>query len=182
MTVNSPGDATEPREIVLEADGWTLPPFPPDAAVGAATAAGDAAAKALGLADGHGWAVLLADDAVLARLNADYRGKDQPTNVLSFPAFTPDAIPSAGGHLGDIAIAVETVIAEALDAGKSPIHHLAHMVIHGVAHLAGLDHEIDAEAATMEALEVRALAKLGMPNPYEGDEMDGGTREAFERQ
>lgn len=182
MTADPAGQTAEPREIIVEADGWTLPPYAADDAIRVATAAGDAAAKALGLKDGHGWAVLLADDAVLARLNADYRGKEQPTNVLSFPAFDPGALPPEGGHLGDVAIAVETVIAEALDADKSPIHHLAHMVIHGVAHLAGLDHETDAEAAGMEALEVRALAELGMPDPYNSGDDAGAVRKAVERQ
>lgn len=182
MTADPAGHTADPREIIVEADGWITPPYAPDDAVRVATAAGNAAAHALGLADGHGWAVLLANDAVLARLNADYRGKEQPTNVLSFPAFDPGALPPENGHLGDIAIAVETVIAEALDADKSPIHHLAHMVIHGVAHLAGLDHVTDAEAAAMEALEVRALAELGMPDPYSNGDIDGAVREAFERQ
>lgn len=181
MTADPGGAPAEPREVIVEAEAWTAKPFGPDDAERIAEAAGDAAAEALGLAPGHGWAVLLADDDALARLNADYRGKDGPTNVLSFPAFDAQSLPRDGGHLGDIAIAVETVIAESLDAEKSPLHHLAHMVVHGVAHLAGHDHVTDAEATAMEALEARALAKLGAPNPYQEDAAVSLDKDASER-
>ncbi|MEL0001620.1 MAG: rRNA maturation RNase YbeY, partial [Rhodospirillales bacterium] len=70
------------------------------------------------------------------------------------------------GHIGDIAVALETVLAEASAENKLPAHHLAHMIVHGLAHLAGHDHISDGEADIMEALEVRALARLGIANPY----------------
>lgn len=158
-------DPPSPREAIVAADLWRAPPFGPDDAEAMAERAMAAAAAELQLGDGLGWATLLTDDATLRRLNADHRGKDSPTNVLSFPGFPRGALPAAG-HIGDIAVAAETVVAEALDAGKPALHHLAHMVVHGVAHLAGFDHTTDAEAEDMEAIEVRALARIGLPNPY----------------
>jgi len=160
--------ATEPaaRDILVEAEGWERAPFQPGEALAAARAAADAAVEVLELGDGIGFCVLLADDAALQQLNRDYRGKDRPTNVLSFPAFdSAEALPAAG-HIGDIAVALETVLAESLDARKPPLQHLSHMVAHGVAHLAGWDHEDDAEAEEMEAIEREALARLGLPDPY----------------
>ncbi|MCC7272170.1 MAG: rRNA maturation RNase YbeY [Alphaproteobacteria bacterium] len=103
--------------------------------------------------------VLLGDDALLRRLNRDYRGKDRPTNVLSFAAGEPDL-------LGDVAIAFETTAGEAAAAGKPLADHLAHLVVHGTLHLLGYDHETTEDAATMEPLEVRALAALGIADPY----------------
>ena len=153
------------REVIVAAAAWRARPFADDEAEAAAIAAMNAAAAELGLSADQGWAVLLTDDAGQRRLNADHRGKDQPTNVLSFPAHPPGEAPAAG-HIGDISIAIETVLAEALDAGKPAVHHLAHMVTHGLAHLAGHDHVTDTEAEAMEALEVRALARLDIPNPY----------------
>lgn len=153
-----------PREILIESERWRASPFGEDAAETIAAKAGDAAADELGLAASAGWAALLADDATLQRLNADYRGKDAPTNVLSFPSLQETDV--MDGHLGDIAISAETVLAEALDAAKPPLHHLAHMIVHGVVHLAGFDHATDAEAEEMEAIEVRALARIGVPDPY----------------
>jgi probable rRNA maturation factor len=109
--------------------------------------------------------VLLCDDAVIAALNARWRGRDEPTNVLSFPA------PRAGdsgtpAHLGDIAIACETVIREAEQRGGSVSQHLAHLAIHGFLHLLGYDHGTDGEAERMEQLEREILASLGIPDPY----------------
>lgn len=106
-------------------------------------------------------ALLLADDAELRALNARFRGKDAPTNVLSFPS--GDADP-----LGDIAIAFETVAREAAEKSVIFADHLAHLIVHGLLHLAGHDHEGDADAARMEALEVDILDAIGVPNPYTG--------------
>ena len=106
--------------------------------------------------------LVLADDAFQRRLNRDWRGRDAPTNVLSFPAD-----PSARGHLGDIVLAYETVAREAEAMAKPFGHHVAHLVVHGVLHLVGYDHGTDREADAMEALEVEVLARLGVPNPYE---------------
>ena len=103
--------------------------------------------------------VMLADDALLHRLNREYRGRDQPTNVLSFAAGEPML-------LGDVAIAYETTAAEAAAAAKPLGDHLSHLVVHGTLHLLGFDHETTEDAAEMEPLEVRALAALGIADPY----------------
>jgi probable rRNA maturation factor len=106
-----------------------------------------------------GAALLLADDATLRRLNLQFRGKDKPTNVLAFP-----------GSPGDIAIAYETCAAEAGDEGTRFRDHAAHLIIHGLLHLAGHDHQSDDEAERMESLETRSLAALGVADPHR----DGG--------
>jgi probable rRNA maturation factor len=109
--------------------------------------------------------VLLCDDAVIAALNGRWRGHDEATNVLSFPA-PPAAPPAAPPHLGDIAIACETVIREAQEQGQPVAEHLAHMAVHGFLHLLGYDHGTDGEAHRMERLERDILATLGIPDPY----------------
>lgn len=111
--------------------------------------------------------VLLADDASVRELNARFRGKDRPTNVLSFPA---PANPE--NHLGDIALAHGVCAQEAREQGKPLAHHLQHLVAHGVLHLLGYDHEIETEAEHMEGLERSVLASLGVPDPYAGAEGD----------
>ncbi len=110
--------------------------------------------------------VVLADDATVRALNRDHRGKDKPTNVLSFP-IGADGGPAAPVMLGDVVLACETVTAEAAAQGKSVADHLRHLVVHGVLHLAGHDHEDDAAAERMERLETRILAELGVGDPYE---------------
>lgn len=109
--------------------------------------------------------VLFTDDAAMRDLNARWRGKDKPTNVLSFPAVAPDEIADALA-LGDIVLACETVMDEAERDGRAPADHVAHLVAHGVLHLVGYDHETDDEAEEMEALERRILVSLGAPDPY----------------
>ena len=109
--------------------------------------------------------VLLCDDAVIAALNARWRGRDEPTNVLSFPA-PPGGDGAAPAHLGDIAIACETVIREAQEQGQPVSRHLAHLAVHGFLHLLGYDHGTDDEAERMEQLERDILASLGIPDPY----------------
>ena len=115
-------------------------------------------------------ALLLTDDDEMHTLNRDWRGKDKPTNVLSFPglegghaALLP---PEAPRPLGDIVLAYETCIREADEQGKPFAHHVQHLVVHGVLHLLGFDHEREDEAAAMESLEIRVLAGLGLPDPY----------------
>jgi probable rRNA maturation factor len=113
-------------------------------------------------------AVALSTDERVRALNRAYRGIDKPTNVLSFPAPAPPDAASAPGpqSLGDIVLAFETLCAEAAEQGVSPRHHLQHLVVHGLLHLLGYDHETDADADEMEALEVEILARLGVADPY----------------
>ena len=109
--------------------------------------------------------VMLTDDARIQELNRTWRAKDKPTNVLSFPA--PEQ-PGATGprHLGDIALAYESLVRESEEESKELAHHFAHLMVHGVLHLLGYDHEVEAEAEIMEGLEVKALATLGIADPY----------------
>lgn len=106
-----------------------------------------------------GLSILLTDDAEMRKLNAGWRAKDKPTNVLSFPDETP-------GTLGDVALAYETCAAEARAQGKTLGAHLAHLVVHGTLHLLGWDHETVPEALAMEARERRVLRRLRIADPY----------------
>lgn len=151
-------------EVLAEADGWKAPGQDAEGlALRAARAALEAAEA------GGGLAILLADDARLAELNAAFRSREGPTNVLSFPA--PE---NPEGWLGDVALAFGTCEREAEAQGKPLAHHLQHLVAHGVLHLVGYDHETDAEAAEMEGLEVKILAGLGVPDPYAAERGDHG--------
>jgi probable rRNA maturation factor len=109
--------------------------------------------------------VLLCDDAVIAALNGRWRGREEPTNVLSFAAL-PAREDGTATHLGDIAIACETVAREACELGIPVSQHLAHLAVHGFLHLLGYDHVEDGEADRMERLEREILASLGVPDPY----------------
>ncbi len=112
--------------------------------------------------------IRLTDDAEVQALNRDYRGQDRPTNVLSFPGDDPGS-PRAPGQpllLGDIVVAFETTAGEAAEAGRSAEAHLAHLIVHGVLHLLGHDHQGETEAVAMEALETRIMAGLGYTDPY----------------
>jgi probable rRNA maturation factor len=140
----------------------------PDAA---AIAAGAAQAALLDSAGGEHPIVdvTLADDAEQRRLNRTYRGKDVPTDVLAFPQGVPDSSDSdAPVLLGDVVLAFETVRREAADQHKPLANHLRHLVVHGVLHLLGFDHEEAKQAAAMEAREIKILAGLGVPDPYRG--------------
>lgn len=116
--------------------------------------------------------LLFADDGEVHALNREWRGKDKPTNVLSFPMLERAdllALPPAGPPelLGDIALALETCTREAAEKGLPLDHHAAHLIVHGLLHLAGHDHEISAaDARAMEQLEIKALALLGIADPY----------------
>lgn len=123
--------------------------------------------------------VLFTSDEEVHTLNREWRGRDKPTNVLSFPmleradllALAPDGPPEM---LGDIALAHGTCAREAAEKGVSLANHAAHLIVHGLLHLAGYDHEISTEdAENMEALEIKALAQLGIADPY-------GDRETME--
>lgn len=105
-----------------------------------------------------GVCLVLADDALQRRLNHEFRGRDKSTNVLSF-----DGAPAA---LGDVVLALETIAAEAEAQGKPLAHHVAHLVVHGVLHLLGYDHETQGQARSMERLEIEILAGLGIGDPY----------------
>lgn len=122
-------------------------------------------------------ALMACDDARMAGLNADFRGKPVPTNVLSWPSeergpgggMVPD-LPVGNAEdpeeLGDVAIAWETCAREAADQGKAMADHVSHLVVHATLHLLGYDHSDDADAALMEQTEVRILATLGVADPY----------------
>ena len=111
--------------------------------------------------------VVLTDDAEVQALNRDWRGQDKPTNVLSFPGDRESAAPGAPALLGDVVIALQTVQREvAAGDAASLSDHLAHLVVHGVLHLLGHDHEDDAEAEEMERRETALLKRLGVPDPY----------------
>ena len=116
--------------------------------------------------------VLLADDETIRSLNAQWRNQDKPTNVLSFPASSPDGT-DAVSLLGDIAIAFETVKMEAERENKNFSDHLTHLLVHGFLHLIGYDHGVDDEAEEMEALERRILARLAIADPYGQTTQDG---------
>ena len=114
-------------------------------------------------------AVRVVDADEIRTLNRLYRDKDYPTNVLSFPAGDIEGLPAdAPQLLGDVVVCASVVAAEAVEQGKAVADHWAHMIVHGTLHLLGFDHETDAEAAEMEALEVRILASQNVTDPYAG--------------
>jgi probable rRNA maturation factor len=118
--------------------------------------------------------LVLTDDAAIRDLNREHRGKDKATNVLSFPGFDPDEAPEP--LLGDIVIAYETVAREAAEEAKPIADHFCHLVVHGMLHLFGYDHETDDDAEVMEAEERRVLARLGIADPYRDSEPDPSGR------
>ena len=129
------------------------------------------AATKIKLARGAEVSLLLCDDARIREINREWRGLDKPTNVLSFPA-APRAMLAKSAAVGDIAIAYETVAREAQEEGKTIRDHYMHMVAHGFLHLLGYDHETDAEAEEMEALEISVLHGLGVADPYASLDLD----------
>lgn len=151
-------------DVEVEDDAWAQ--ALPDAAI-LTRAAGDAALASQGR-EGE-VSVLLTDDAAVRDLNDEFRGKDQPTNVLSFPATE-----NPEGFLGDVALAYGVCAREAAEQGKALADHLQHLVVHGVLHLLGYDHEDDAEAEGMEALERTILAGLGIADPYAAEQGEHG--------
>jgi probable rRNA maturation factor len=144
-------------EIEVETEAWTSALPDTEAVV---TRAAEAA---LGTVTGD-IVVLLTDDEAVRELNARFRDKDRPTNVLSFPA--PE---NAAPHLGDIVLAYGVCATEAEAQSKSLADHLSHLVVHGVLHLLGRDHEDDAEAEEMEAEEREILTLIGVADPYAAD-------------
>jgi probable rRNA maturation factor len=116
-------------------------------------------------------AVLLTDSAEMRTLNRTWKSKDGPTNVLSFPA------PEGFGSLGDVALGLEVIEAEALAQSKTAPDHAAHLLAHGYLHLLGYDHQTEAEAEVMESEERAILAALGIADPYPGETTEGAARE-----
>ncbi|RUX50548.1 rRNA maturation RNase YbeY [Mesorhizobium sp. M7A.F.Ca.CA.002.09.1.1] len=160
--ISGDGNIPVDIDIAVEAGNW------PDEA--SLTRLVDRAVKAAfaetGVAGRSELSLVFSGDAHIQVLNAGWRGKDKPTNVLSFPAF-----PFAQGGplppmLGDIVLAAETVAHEAVLEDKPVENHITHLVIHGLLHLLGYDHETEAEAEAMEAVERAALARLAIPDPY----------------
>ena len=144
--------------VEVEADDWTtaLPEVEAVVERAAAAALGDTVGDLV---------VLLTDDGAVQRLNAEFRDKDRPTNVLSFPGADMQ-MPGAPVHLGDIVLAFGVCRDEAAAQGKTLANHLTHLVIHGVLHVLGRDHEDEAQAEAMEAEERTLLASLGVSDPY----------------
>ncbi len=165
-------------QIEITADNPAWASAVPDAAAISERAARAALAEvrtrapaALGEAGACELGITLTDDRHIAALNRDWRGQDRPTNVLSFPI---GEACEAGGPaprlLGDVVVALETLLAEAAAEAKTPPAHLSHLIVHGVLHLLGYDHEVTAEAEAMEALERDVLARLGIADPYREQE------------
>jgi probable rRNA maturation factor len=150
-------------DIMVEAEAWSqagdIEHIAQRAAEAALAVAPDAHDEELGAT------LLLTDDAAVQELNRSWRGRDKPTNVLSFPSGSP-ALPGEPRHLGDVALAYETLVREASQEGKSLADHAAHLVVHGILHLLGQDHVDEAQAETMERIEVAALAQIGVADPY----------------
>ena len=164
-------------DLVIEEPAWSE--ALPEIEAFANTAA-RLALEGAGLDPAH-WTlcVLACDDTRIAALNHDFRGKAAPTNVLSWPAFTlapehPGALPAPPPQtvsgprqpLGDVAIALQTTRREAEDSATPLKNHAIHLILHGSLHLLGFDHETDADAETMERIETRALARIGVDDPY----------------
>lgn len=149
-------------DVLCESPAWGLALPDP---IRCAEKAARAALVATRVAGPASLAVSLADDDAVERLNAAYRGKNRPTNVLSFPDGATD--PDGRAALGDIILAYETVAREAAQQAKPLADHVSHLTAHGVLHLLGWDHETEAEAEAMEAMERSILAVLGIADPYE---------------
>jgi probable rRNA maturation factor len=160
MTVPAASGIEPSVDVLVQSDLWAAQP---DAERVVRRAISAAAAGMLTRTEEL--AVVLADDSAVRELNRIWRGKDAPTNVLSFPA-APAGADAATGVLGDVVLAYETIARES-DLERKPFdHHLVHLVVHGFLHLLGYDHETDAEAEKMEAAERKILAGLDVPDPY----------------
>jgi len=159
--------AGEGADIAIAIEGGDWPDEPVlDALVKAAARAVE---ESLGEDfSGRELSLLFTDDAEIGSLNADWRGKPKPTNVLSFPAAAMPGMDEP--PLGDIAFGYETVRREADEAHLTLADHITHLLVHGLLHLLGHDHEVTTEAEAMERLEVAILARLGIADPYAGSE------------
>ena len=150
-----------PLDLVIENEAWGQVPnleLIAEQAVAAALPKGEQS-KIITL--------LFSDDETMQELNKDWRGKDAPTNVLSFPAPKDQPVPPGElPLLGDIVLGFGTCAREADEAGKSLTNHTCHLIVHGVLHLLGYDHVDDQEAEKMEAAEIKILSTLNISNPY----------------
>lgn len=154
--------------INVDADEEVWAAVLPDASKLAVSAA-NAAARFLGKELGDSALdIVLATDEEVAELNGQWRGKPNPTNVLSFPAASGIIVPPGEPQpLGEIILAAGVVAREAAEQSRSPADHFTHLVVHGFLHIMGYDHEVEAEADRMERLETEILAKMGIANPYD---------------
>jgi probable rRNA maturation factor len=173
QSVWMPADATLDLEVLTEAPNWLakLPNVVELCRTAACAAFSAAGRHRLASVKTVEACLLLSDDSRVRALNNAFRGRDEPTNVLSFPSVEPDVLAATGADglpatLGDIVIAFETTAAEAALEAKPLSDHLTHLVVHGMLHLLGYDHTTDGEASEMEALEVQVLATLGIAGPY----------------
>ncbi len=153
-------------EVSVHCDAWHI--ACPEAEALAATAARATLVHTAGKLAGAPLmlGLILTDDAEQRGLNRAYRGRDAATNVLAFALADPAAPAGAPVLLGDVVLAFETIEREATEQEKQLVDHLRHLVVHGVLHLLGFDHENAADAAAMEAREVEILERLGVPDPY----------------
>lgn len=161
------GTAAQIVDLVIEDERWL------DADLGAlAERAAQVTVAHLGI-DPPEVVVMGCNDDRIAALNDRFRGRAKPTNVLSWPSVEPPArepgtvpVPPVGPELGDIAISYDTCAREAEQQGKTMAEHVTHLLVHAILHLAGYDHEADADAETMEDAERSILARLGIADPY----------------
>lgn len=158
-----PAQAPPAVEIDVQSPLWDAQPGA-ESAVRAAVAAAAAHSTS-----GGEVSILLTDDSAVRELNREWRGIDKATNVLSFPA--PETMSKgAAGILGDIVIAYETLARESTDEDRDFLHHLTHLTVHGYLHLVGYDHQDDAQATDMEALESKIMTHMQLPDPWQDPE------------
>ncbi|MEO1019726.1 MAG: rRNA maturation RNase YbeY [Pseudomonadota bacterium] len=171
-------DSSQPIEVTIEAQAWNTIVTDPRQLVtrAAETALGELDAAERVRAE---IGILLTDNIAVRALNKEYRGRDRPTNVLSFPSFGRDQPRPDHGPLlfGDVILALETVKAEADALADGFSGHVSHLVIHGILHLFGHDHENNDEAQKMERAERRLMAQLGFGDPYSDDDLQGSLTE-----
>lgn len=152
-------------DVVVEDELWGAPHAL--TALAEQAVAATVSVAALDVPEAAEMSVVFTDDARMAVLNGAHRGTPKATNVLSFPATPP---PPRLPLLGDVLLARETIAREAAAEGKAEADHVAHLIVHGTLHLFGHDHETEAEARRMEALETAVMRALGLPDPYSGDD------------
>jgi probable rRNA maturation factor len=154
-------------DVQKQAAGWRA--IPRIAALASKAAEQTIALAGVTVLDGAEIAIALADDAAVRAANRNWRKKDKPTNVLSFPAVPSERL-STAPYLGDIIMAFETLEREAVHDEKSLPDHFTHLIVHSVLHLVGYDHMTRDEAERMEELEIKILASLGIADPYAGSD------------